>query len=493
MRQDVHFDGIDRDQEQRLRSRKNIQGVSATEKWKSVYTIVFPEVDESAIPSPFAEPPLAVNEIPKMPPGQGNSRSGSLSSIPVDFEKPTDDQNQDPSRARSNTQTSLHPSSAEGRRGHGSRDSRSEEMGRFALTPLQTDVHRTTTEWVLNVSPVSFSETPLSGSGILQSNQYATRKYTVPSDSGISGADSRSPNDGMSETSEDLEIQRLQVETDELRREAGTYHALLLHHQKAWAEEKSSFEKKVRELEAAVNSLKIENKTQPMELSPPDRDISPKNEGQKNTQENVDDQKVQETLESAAPKLKTEEALTGVGAQLTQTPAQLHAAERVQELNQHPIHEPMPNFFLEDEDSSESESETELVGEEKWLTQIGHHYGKGAFQGLLQMATLDSSGSQDNGPSRPSGNSGGGQGANLSSGNGRSGNSKRGRDGGDDRTGSNGRDDKDENNDNVVPEAKRPKSNNGQKLACIFYQRAPHEHQRGACTGPGYPNINRLK
>ena len=484
---DAHFDGFDRDQEKRLRAsrRHSQEPTGEAGMWKLYYTILFPEVSESAVPSPFAEPTSAHNETPRAPSGPGNSRPGSMSSIPVDFEKTADDQYQDPSRARSNTQTSLHPSSAEVRRGHASRDSRSEEMSRYALTPLQTDVHRSTSEWVQNLSPASLSsETPLSGSGILQPNRSPAPKYALPSDSGISGADSRSPNDGMSETSEDLEIHRLQQEVDGARKEAGTYQSLLLHHQKAWDEEKLLFQKRLRELEAVVNSLRIENKSGPIESGSPVQDGVRKPE-----QDNLDQRRVQEP-ERSVPQLKVEEGMLGIGLQVTQSPTQFGDGQ-VQDLNQHLVHDQPMLDFRGDEDSSQSESESELAGEESWLNEIVRHHRKRAFQELLQTAALDSSGSQD-GPRRPPGNSGGAQGGNGSSGNGRPGNSKRGREGGDDGADSNGRDDKGKK-DNNVPEAKRSKPNNVPRLACIFYQRAPHEHLRGACTGPGFPSITRLR
>jgi hypothetical protein len=471
---DAHFDGFDRDQESRLRSsrRHSQEPTGEAGTWKSIYAILFPDVSESAVPSPFAEPTLAFNERPKSPSGPGNSRPGSLSSIPVDFERTADDHNQDSSRARSNTQTSLHPSSAEGRRGHASRDSRSEEMSRYALAPLQTDVqgeyHRSTSEWILALSPASLSsETPLSGSGIIQPIRAVPPKDVVPSESGISAADSRSPNDGMSDTSEDLEMHRLQQEIDGVRKEAGIYHALLLHHQKAWSEEKSSFEKKILELEAAIDVMRIENNHQPKE-KPTD------------------------------PTTRYKEGLDRIGSHISQgsvhvsnEPVKFHDGQ-LRDLDQHPLDELMQDID-DDEDSSESESEseTELSGEEKLLSEIVHHHRKRAFQELMQTAALDSSGPQA-GPSGPSGNSGGDQGGNDSLGNGRSGKSKRGREGGYGGTGANNRDDNDEK-DNAIPEPKRSKPNNGPRLACIFYQRAPHEHQRNACTGPGWSAIKGLR
>jgi hypothetical protein len=274
----------------------------------------------------------------------------------------------------------------------------------------------------------------------------------------------------MSETSEDQEIHRLQQEVEGARKEAGTYQALLVHQQKAWDEEKLLFENKLRELEAAISSLQVQHKTQPPGSGSQVQDGVQKHQGQAHG--NLD----QRREEVRQPPLK-----------VTQSPSQVSDAQLP---CQHAVHEPILDF-CSDEDTSESESEAGLAGEENWLNEIVRHHKKRAFQQLLQTAALDSSGSQD-GPSPPSGNSSGDQGGNGPSGNGRPGNSKRGREGGDDGADSNGNDDKGKK-DNTVPEAKRSKPNNVPRLACIFYQRAPHEHLRGACTGPGFPSITRLR
>jgi hypothetical protein len=369
-------------------------------------------------------------------------------------------------------------------------------MSRYALTPLQTDIHRspvqgeyhrTTGEWILAQSPSSFSETPLSGSGILQPNHPVPPKYAVPSDSGISAADSRSPNDGMSETSEDLEMHRLQQEIDGVRKEAGTYRALLFHQQQAWSEEKSSYEENIHKLETVIYSMRVENIAQPMEWSSQAQGSLP------------DDPTKQDSVDQdnpTAPIVKFEEDLDGIGSQVSQGPVRLYDEpteindEQPQALDQHPLDEPMHDFNVND-NTSESESEIELADEEKFMGEIFRYHKKRAFEELMHTTALDSSGPQA-GPSRPIGNSGGDQGANGSSSNGRPEKSKRGREGENGGADSNGRDDKDED-DNAAPEPKRSKPNSGRRLACIFYQRAPHEHQRNACTGPGWPAIKGLR
>jgi hypothetical protein len=495
---------MDRDQEQQLRSRRFTDATSEVGKWKALYKVLFPQVDECAIPSPYVESTFAINEISKTATGPSNPRPLSTSIIHVDFEKSANDQqNHDISRDRSNTQTSLHPSSAE-RRGHtGSRDVRNEEPSRFALT-LQTDVDRHTSDWVYTTSPVFFSsETPLSGSGYLQSHQYSGVTCILPSDSGISVADSRSPNDEMSETSEDLEIHRLQLETDELRREVSTFQTLLLHHRNIWAEEKSSLEKKVHELEDTINSLRNENKTLPMELCSPVRGDIPKPEHQMNPPNDVDEQTEQRNFETTAPEVNYGVGLSQAraqeqndGLQFNQSPAQLRVSEQEEGVIRSRACEPMQSFLSDEEDSSESESELELAAEEKWVAQISRHHRKLAFQKLLQiqMAALDSSASQQSTSTPPSsGSSGGGKGAKDSSGSSWSGNSKRGREGGDNWSNSDGKDDKDGNRDNNTRESKRQKSDSRPRFACIFYQQCPEEHQRGACTGPGFTTIGRLR
>lgn len=54
----ISQDGIDREQEKKIRARPRKDNSTAEQKWVAIYKIIFPDTPEDSIPSPCKLPPI---------------------------------------------------------------------------------------------------------------------------------------------------------------------------------------------------------------------------------------------------------------------------------------------------------------------------------------------------------------------------------------------------------------------------------------------------